>query len=179
MNDDLNFIRIATGVSAHGLNGRLKILIISDILERFQKDRFIYAFINGFYKKYTIKDFELYKNKYGLISFDNVKDKLTADKLAGVNFFINIKEAKSGRKYLDKDSFFYFDLLDCEVYYKNELFGEIKDLLEGGSCNILVILAKNKKEYLVPFVKSMVDISKLSKKKIKIFPVSGLLEEQE
>lgn len=178
MSLNLDYIRIGKLVGPHGLDGRLKVLIVSDVAGRFEGLKDIYACLNGFYKKYPVETYEPYKDKYGLIRLKNVDNRELAEELVGIDLFIKFEEAQRDRKTLDHDTYFYYELVGCKVFLKKQLFGEVVDIFEGGAGEILVIADKNNKEYLIPFVESMVNIENIKKEQIEITPVEGLLEEQ-
>jgi 16S rRNA processing protein RimM len=178
LSNSLEYIRIGKLAGAHGLDGRLKVLIISDIDSRFETVRDVFVCLNGFYRKESLTEFEPYKNRYGLIKLKSVNDKIAADQLSGCDLFITKTEAEKSKEKLDTDTFYYYDLIDCDVILDGNNFGKVENVIEAGAGEILIIEDENGKEFLIPFVESMVDVSMLNDKKIVIMPAEGLLEEQ-
>lgn len=171
-----NYLRIAKIKSAHSLDGKLKIHVISDIAERFEKGNTVYLKLKEVYKKYVISGFNPVKKRMALLKLEGVNDRNSAELLDGVEIFIDKATAESIRPELDEDSFFYQDLIGCLVKYKGRDFGVVVDIFEGGSGDLLVIEDKNKKTVLIPFVEQMVDTRGISEKTIEINPVEGLLD---
>ena len=170
------FIRIAIITGVHGLLGRLKIKVTSDLLERFEVENIIYLKIDGQYNKFKITEFINYKKKVGLIRLEGIDDRNKAEKFRGTEIFIEKDNAEKTRDKLGEDSFYHYDLLGCSVYYKGALFGKIVKILEAGAGDVLVISDKNCKEFMIPFVESMVDTKNIFDNKIEIYPVEGLFD---
>jgi len=171
-----NYLRIAKIKSAHSLDGKLKIYVISDIAERFEKGNSVYLKLKEEYKKYVISSFNPVKKRTALLKLEGVSDRNNAEILEGVEIFIDKAVAESIRSELDEDSFFYQDIIGCKVLYQGRDFGIVTDIFEGGSGDLLVIEDKNKKTVLVPFVDQMVDTGKIAEGMIEITPVEGLLD---
>jgi len=171
-----NFQRIAKIKSAHSLDGKLKIYVVSDIAERFEKGNTVYLNLKDQYKKYVISSFNPTKKRTALLKLEGVNDRNSAELLDGVEIFIDKATAESVRPELDQDSFFYQDIIGSTVKYKGRDFGTVVDIFEGGAGDLLVIEDENKKTVLVPFVGEMVDTGRISEKIIEITPVEGLLD---
>jgi len=176
LNIENNYLRIAKIKSAHSLDGKLKIHVISDIAERFEKGNTVYLKLKEEYKKYVINSFNPMKKRSALLKLEGVNDRNGAELLAGIEIFIDKSAADSIRPELDEDVFFYQDIIGCNVKYKGGDFGVVVDIFEGGAGDLLVIEDKNKKTVLIPFVDQMVDTQRISEKTIEITPVEGLLD---
>ena len=176
MNLENNYLRIAKIKSAHSLDGKLKIHVISDIAERFEKGNTVYLKHKEEYRGYVISSFNPTKKRSALLKLEGVNDRNGAELLEGIEIFIDKAAADSIRLELDEGVFFYQDIIGCTVKYKGRDFGVVTDIFEGGAGDLLVIEDKNKKTVLVPFVDQMVDTSGISEKTIEINPVEGLLD---
>jgi len=77
---------------------------------------------------------------------------------------------------LEKDNYYLFQIIGCSVVTKTgERIGSVKDLL----CiedNDLLVVAKGKREILIPFVQSICLEVNLKRKEILIDPPEGLSE---
>lgn len=175
-NKEKSYLRIAVITGAHGLNGRLKVFLISDIISRFEKGKKILLKKNENYNEFKVLEFKQHKGRNYLLLLEKVNDRNLAESLKGIEIFIEKSIAEDTRDQLEEDSFYYFDLIDCKVYHNNKEFGLVKDIIEAGSGNVLVIKTLDGIEHMVPFVESMVDTSFISEKKIKINPVEGLFD---
>jgi len=171
-----SFLRIGVIAGAHALNGRLKIYVVSDNLDRFASGETVYLKIGNNYKKYTVKEFSVFKGKYCLLRFDRINDRNSAEACKGIEIYIDREQAEKTRESLDHDAFYYFDLIGCSVYINDQRFGEVINILEAGAGEILVITDSKGKEFMVPFVDSMVNTAKISEKRLDIDPVEGLID---
>lgn len=171
-----NYLRIAKVKGAHSLDGKLKIHVISDIAERFDKGNKVYLKLKDGYREFVISSFNPMKKRIALIKLEGVNDRNNAEMYEGIEIFIDKADAESIKPELEEGSFFYHDIIGCKVKYKGRDFGVVVDIFEGGAGDILVIEDKNRKSVLVPFVDGMADTGRISEKIIEITPVEGLLD---
>ncbi|MDR3236948.1 MAG: ribosome maturation factor RimM [Spirochaetia bacterium] len=176
MSNDDGFLRIAYVLDAHGLNGRLKVAVISDNPGRFDIGASVYLELNGLYSLYTVADFNFSKRRTALLQLKEVLDRNQAESLRGAGIFITKEEAERTRDELDNDSFYYYDIIGCDVYLDNSLFAKVTDIMNSGGGDILVIKDTDGRELLLPFVESMADTSRMRERRIDISPVEGLFD---
>jgi 16S rRNA processing protein RimM len=174
--NDKEFTRIARIVGAHALNGRLKVYVISDIPDRFKKGNRVFLELKEGFKKYIISDFKEFKGSIALLGLEGVNNRTDADMLKNIDVCIDFETAEKGREFIDKDAFFYRDIIGVAVFHNNVVFGKVIDLFEAGAGEILVIENEEKREVLVPFVESMVNTDRIKDGIIEISPVEGLLD---
>jgi len=170
------YVRIAIVVGSHGLNGRLKLRMTTDNPDRFAKNSELILLVNGIYKTDRVKDFSYVVGKPGLLSLNGINTRNESDDLKGVEIFIKKDLAEKSRSDFDEDSFYYYDLIGCEVFIDSKSFGFVDNLMEAGSGIILVVKDFSEKSHLIPFVKEMVDTKRIKEKKIDITPIEGLIE---
>ena len=174
-----SYLRVAKIIGPHSLDGKLKIHVISDIEERFEKGGMVYLGVKDAYKKFIISGFIPVKKRIALLKLEGIDDRNSAEIIGKAEIFIDKSTAEAIRPDLDEDTFFYQDLIGCSVLYEKFFFGTVIDILEGSSVDILIIETKdkdNKKQILMPFVESMVDTSNIGKKEIEINPIEGLID---
>lgn len=167
------YLRIGKILGTHGLKGHLKVKILSDFPERFSKGNQVYLYMNGFYKKHIIKDVGLLKDRLLRVKFDSLEDVDEAKSYRGFEIFVSSDELIKSD---DKDSFHIFEIINLNVFYKEISFGKVKDVIEAGGGQTLVIEFENR-EYLVPFIKAMVDVD-LHEKRLILNTPDGLIENQ-
>lgn len=170
------YIRIARITGSHSLKGELKIYLVTAMPERFEPGNTIYLKLNAGFKKYTVQDFRFQRGKPSLLKLDGVEDRNSADLLKGMDVYIDGVSAESFRKELEEDSFFYYDIIGCTVLFRGNDFGHVKDIVEAGSGEILVIEDLKGKRVMIPFVGSMVSTDRIEERIIEISPVEGLLD---
>jgi 16S rRNA processing protein RimM len=174
-----SYLRVAKIIGPHSLDGKLKIHVISDIAERFEKGGIVYLGVNDAYKKFIISGFIPVKKRIALLKLEGIDDRNSAEIIGKAEIFIDKSTAEAIRSDLDEDTFFYQDLIGCSVLYEKFFFGTVIDILEGSSVDILIIETEDKdnnKQILIPFVESMVDTSNIEKKEIEINPIEGLID---
>ncbi|MBN2159113.1 MAG: 16S rRNA processing protein RimM [Spirochaetes bacterium] len=174
--DDDGYIRIAVVTGAHGLTGRLKILVTSDIRERFANNKSVIIKIKDHYRKFRIEEFTGRGEKDGLLKLEGINDRDAAMTYKGSDIVIEKSEAEKTRIALDDDSYYYYDIIGCAVLYRGQPFGTVTGILEAGAGEILVISIGGGKEFMVPFVESMVDTEKIGNGILTIHPVEGLFD---
>jgi len=174
MTDD--YIRIAVAAGAHGLTGRLKVLVISDIRERFDEGKSVFIKTKTGFREFTILNFIGQKGRSGLLQLEGIHDRDAALSLKGFDICIERAEAERTREVLDEDSYYYFDVIGCAAYCKDRQLGTVTDILEAGSGEILIISNDEGRQFMVPFVESMVDTKDIRNRRLDINPVEGLFE---
>jgi 16S rRNA processing protein RimM len=171
------YVRIGVITGAHGLTGRLKILVITDISERYEAGNKVFIQYGDRYREHRIIQFSDGGKKSGLLQLDGIDNRDAALALKGSALWIEQSEAESAREALGEEGFFYyFDIIGCAAYTRGRLLGTVSDILEAGSGEVLVITDETGREFMVPFVESMVDTSDIRDKKLYLDPVEGLLD---
>jgi 16S rRNA processing protein RimM len=175
LKDDLDLVRIGRINGPHGLKGFVKVAVISDVDGRFEEGGRVYIGNEDSFNEQTIIHFETHKGRIAIAQFSGIGDLNTAESSSGANIFITREEVENSRELLSDGEFYYYDLVGLSVYHQGVLFGEITEILEGGSGHILRIRGKDAKDYHIPFVDEMVDTSRVAEKRIDITPVEGLI----
>ena len=174
MSDD-DFLRVGRVAGAHGLNGRLRVVVISDNPGRFEAGKSVYVSLNDSYDSYTIEGFQLIKRRLALLSLKGISDRNQAEALGRAELFVAKEDAERARDELGSDSFYYYDIIGCDVYLDNNLFAKVTDIMQAGG-DVLIIKSMDGRELMVPFVESMTDTSRISERRIDISPVEGLFD---
>ncbi|MCP4130304.1 MAG: 16S rRNA processing protein RimM [bacterium] len=173
-----DYLEIAVITGAHSLHGRLRILVLTDIMDRFTVGREIFLKEEGKYNKYKVLEFQEQKGKVCRLFLEGINDRDEALSYKGKGIYIEKAEAERTRsEYLEEDSYYYYELIGCTVYWKEKQFGRVVDILEAGAGEILIIETDEGKRHMVPFVESMVDTAHVFEKRIDIDPVEGLFDD--
>ena len=159
-------IKIAKIVSAHGLNGEVKIFPYTDDLSNFKEYKQIY--IDG-------EELEIISQKIAskfivlkLKGFDYIDD---VKRLLNKDVFIDKVQMPS----LDEGEYYIHELIAMEVYSEaDELIGTVKDVMETSANHVLVV-DHDGKEALIPFVKAFIKELDLKRRKIKVKLIEGIL----
>lgn len=170
------YLRIGTITGAHGLHGRLKVYVTTDVGGRFRSGNTVYCENAGSFESLTVEEASEVRGKMAIVKVEGVGDRNAALALRGRGLFIDRETAEKTRSDLDEDEFYYYDLIGCDVRYQGRHFGSVTELMKAGSGEILVITDVRGGTHMVPFVKDMVDVEKLNEGVITIHPVEGLLD---
>lgn len=162
----MDLIKIAKIVSAHGLNGEVKIFPYTDDLSNFKEYKQIY--IDG-------EELEIVSQKIAskfivlkLKGFDYIDD---VKRLLNKDVFIDKVQMPS----LDEGEYYIHELIAMEVYSEaDELIGTVKDVMETSANHVLVV-DHDGKEALIPFVKAFIKELDLKRRKIKVKLIEGIL----
>ncbi|WP_072682154.1 ribosome maturation factor RimM [Arcobacter sp. LA11] len=116
-----NKIYVAKLGKAVGLKGHLRLIIDSDFPNQFKKNA---IFTTN--KKLELKVQE-YNMSRELIKFENYDDVDIAKKLTNQELYVSQEDTKENCK-LEKDQFFWFDLIDCKIVENGKTLGIVKDI---------------------------------------------------
>lgn len=111
-----------------------------------QKDRFIYL---KFKEISSIDQAELYKESLIMIDSDNLNQ-------------------------IDNDTFYHYQLLNMDVYYKDKMIGKIREITDNGPQDLLRI-QNEKNSFLVPFIDEFIECIDVENKKIILKNIEGLI----
>lgn len=155
-------------VNVHGIKGEVKIYPYTDHIELF--NNLDYLLIDGI--KHAISDTRIHQQMV-LTHIENVDSRDEAIKFVNKVVYINRED---GTK-LEKDSYYFVDLLDCEVFEDEISLGKIKDIIQTGSNDVYVV-RKNSDELLIPALKSVVLEVDVMKKVIRVRLPEGLVDNE-
>lgn len=162
----MDLIKIAKIVSAHGLNGEVKIFPYTDDLNGFKDYNEIY--IDG-------EELEIISQK--------IASKFIVLKLKGFDYIDDVKRLidkdvfidKAKMPSLDEGEYYIHELIAMEVYSEADKFiGTVKDVMETSANHVLVV-DHDGKEALIPFVKAFIKELDLKHRKIKVKLIEGIL----
>lgn len=161
----MRLLECAKILTTHGIKGEVKIKIITDDLNRFNKGNILY--VGDEKEVITINSFRMSKGM-GLITFNNITNINDVLKYIGKSIYVDTDM-------YDDDSIYYDDLIGCNVFDKGKLIGICEDVMEVPQGEILVIKLENGKQGFVPFVDEFIKEIDIEKKQIDIESIEGLL----
>lgn len=167
----MEYIKVGRIINTHGIRGELKVLPLTDNLDRFDDLKIVYIGNNK--EKVEIEQVKYHKGLaiIKLKEFDNINQVL---KFKDDFLYIDVEDKVE----LPVDHYFIFDIVDCNVYdTKGRKIGVVTDVLQYTSNDVYVVkdMEKNK-EYLIPAVKEFVVDIDVENKKIIIDPIEGMIE---
>lgn len=161
-------------VGTHALKGEVKIYSESDFKEaRFKKGNVLFIDYSGEKVEVTVASHREHK-EFDLVSFEGLNSINDVEKYVKCELYVEETQLDD----LEEDEFYYFELIGCTVLTdKDEELGIVKNVVNYGASDILVISGTNNKEVMIPFVNDFILDVDLETRTIKINPVEGLLGE--
>lgn len=171
-----DMIHIATLGKSVGLKGEMKFHIQSDFPEQFVKGASFYINKN---ETLTIGSINLVK---GLIKIEGYDSPEIAKKLTNTKLFTTVDKTREAVD-LDKDQYFWFDIMGCMVYEDSKLLGKVLEIERMATTDYLVIETDIKlvnegfsKSFLVPYQKNFIASVSIDTKVIKAIGAFDILE---
>ena len=168
------YLEIGKIVNTHGTRGEVKVIPLTDDPARYYELKWVYIGNHDFIEKYNIENVRISGNTV-IMKFGEANDINRAKLLKGL--FVKIDREHAVK--LPEDTFFICDLIGCGVYDEcngNKL-GTLDNVIKTGSNDVYVIKTENKKEILVPALKSVVKKVSVKDKKIWVLLPEGLVED--
>lgn len=154
-------VRVGQIVNSFGLDGRVKVLPLTDFLERFEKG----ARLRLHDDWVTIDGAQWHKDQL-LLKLSGIDDRTAADKLKWA--YVEAEEME--RPELDDDEYFTDDLLGMKVKtVEGEDLGTVDDVLGMPAQDVLVV-----GQIMIPAVKQFVKGVDVSKREITVELIPGM-----
>lgn len=166
------YLAVGKVVNTHGVKGELKVMPITSDISRFDYLLFVSVYNEGTYKEYRVLNCRIHKD-FVLMTLKGIENMNDAEKLKGQELLVHRKHAKP----LDEDEFFICDIIGIEVYEDDTLLGTLTDVLETGSNDVYIITDKNRKELLLPALKSVVEKVDVEGRRMQVRIPEGLIDE--
>jgi 16S rRNA processing protein RimM len=175
-----NWLEIGKIVGAQGLKGEVRVYPNTDFPERFEEPGTRWLRRSGATEPEAVT---LISGRYltgkGLyvIKLSGIDDRDQAEALRGCTLLV----PENDRPLLEDDEFHVLDLLELEVFDQTTqtLVGTVKDVISAGNDLLEVNLSQPKGKtttVLIPFVKAIVPVVDLERRRIEITPPTGLID---
>lgn len=170
----VQYLEIGKIINTHGVSGQVKVLPLTDDPERYMNLEWAYIDKNGKLERYTIESVRLVKN-FVIVKFDGINNMDLASKLKDKMIKVDREHAVELPQY----SYFICDLIGLDVFKENGAkLGELKDIIKTGANDVFVIETKNKKEVLVPALRSIVKYISIEDKIMNLVLPEGLIDDE-
>ena len=173
MNEKTDFLIIGRIVRPFGTRGEVKLIPITDHIDRFLGIKAVYVNRNGSYEKIGVESARPVKNAV-LLKLAQVANIDDAERLRNSIVYIDRQHAAP----IDDESHYYYDLLGCTVKTtQGDTIGKVFDIQNAGSCDVYCVRPENLPdgELLIPAVRDIVKKIDTRKKEIRIEVIDGLL----
>ncbi len=156
----------------HGLTGAVKVLLLTSFPKRFEHlRRVILEDRNGNRGSYTIQNL-FYQGNGVVLQFKEFSK--VSDVLPFVEGSVQISPGELMQ--LPQGSYYHFELLGMEVFLEDgRSLGELQEILSTGSNDVYVVRS-NGREHLIPATREVIREVDVSRKRMRIHPLEGLLE---
>lgn len=169
---DTGWATIGNVVAPFGVQGELKVLLLTDIPNRFNQLDVVYVGPN--HVQHRIERVRPYKGEMAVLKLQGIDDANAAEKMR--NFGLTIPESQLAQ--LPPDSYYQHDILGVQVFtLKERAIGPIVDIIVTGSNDVYVINSPDGKQILIPAIKDVVKQVDLRRKVMYIDPIAGLLDD--
>ncbi|ALX47445.1 ribosome maturation factor RimM [Lentibacillus amyloliquefaciens] len=168
-----NMFNVGKIVNTHGIKGEVKVQRITDFEDRFHSGgRLFLEKENGQLLELEIDGHRIHKG-FDLVQFSGFNNINDVEQFKGLNLKIDEEQQTE----LDKNEFYFHEIIGCVVYLTNgEKLGIIKEILTPGANDVWVVSRKDEKDVLIPYVEGIVKEVDISEQKVTIEPMEGLLD---
>lgn len=163
------YLVIGKIIKVVGLKGELRVFPSTDFsFDRFKKNKIIY--IGEDKKEYKIKTARNVEN-LPVISFENYEDINLVEDLKGQIIYI-----KKNIKDLPRDTYYFSDLIGCEIIDENNnSIGKVIKVEDYPAQRTLRVKTAQNKNILIPFVNAFIIKVDIENKKINVKLIEGML----
>lgn len=171
MTDTEDFLLIGTIVAPFGVRGQVKVKAFTDRPDHIARN--VRTILVGESRtEHTLR--RLIEHKPGVLIADihGVTSREAAEELRGEEVYIRAADAAP----LDPDEYFIHDLIGLAAETEDgQAIGKVRDVMETGAGNILVITRQGSADALVPMVRDFIAALDIPGGKVVIRPIEGLL----
>ncbi len=158
-------------VARFGIRGELKVLLLTDIPNRFAELDAVYA--GSDHIRHLIQSVRPYKGEMIVLKLEGIDDANTAESLRNQNLAIPVSELAQ----LPPDSYYQHDILGLMVItLDGQKLGSIVDIIVTGSNDVYAIKAPDGSQVLIPAIKDVIKQVDLIRRTMYIDPLPGLLD---
>ncbi|MBF0713920.1 ribosome maturation factor RimM [Gemella sp. GH3] len=167
-------LKVGKIVNTHALKGEVKVISSSHFEdERFSKgSKLLITRGNQVIKEVEIESSREHKGAF-LLKFFGIDSIEEAEKYKN----LQLKVDEEYLSELEDGEYYFYEIIGCEVFDKfNNKLGEIIDILQTGANDVWVVKNELGKEYLIPYIEDVVKYVDISKKRIDIEVMEGLID---
>lgn len=171
------YLMIGEVLRPHGVQGELRIRILTDYPERIGELQTVYLGTDvesPTLKPYAVEGMRMHQN-YGLLSLHGINTRDQADRLRGKFIMVDMEHAVP----LEEGEFYLFELLGLEVHtVDGESLGTIIEVIETGANDVYVVQSQRFGEVLVPVTEETVLETNIAAGIVTVRLPEGLLPPQ-
>jgi 16S rRNA processing protein RimM len=167
--DDL--LLIGTVVGTTGLRGHVRLRVVSNDIERICR-RVRTLYIGSPPRAVTLRRGAVSRPGVAVLQLAGIETTAAAAGLRGSDVYIHQRDAAP----LGDGEYFIHDLLGARVWLEDgSELGQVRDVIETGANDVLVVARRGAPEALIPMIREVVVGLQLAERRIVIRPLAGLL----
>jgi 16S rRNA processing protein RimM len=165
------FLLVGEITSSFGLRGQLKMVAVTNQIDYLQR-RIRTLYIGPKRQPYQIQKLIEHKPGILIVTLDGIANRDAAELLRGAEAFIREKDAAP----LGDGEYFIHSLYGLLVVTEaGEEIGRVREVLETGANDVLVVARTSGGEALIPIIRDVVRDLDVANGRIVIHPLEGLL----
>ncbi len=154
-----------------GIRGQLKLATVTSYPEHLR--RVTTVFVGEELRAYQLQHAFVHKTSVVVITLKGVSSRDDAEAFRGQDVYIRERDALP----LAADEYYLHDLPGLQVRTTEGVeVGVVKDVIETGANDVLVVSRSEGGEVLIPMIKDVIKQLDIAERTIKIEPLPGLLE---
>ncbi len=149
-----SFLIVAEVLRPHGVRGEIRVRILTDFPERLQPGKTVYLGRSADQQQaasLTLARVRM-QDDYGIFQLEGIDNRNDVEHWRGLFLMIPINEAVP----LEEDEFYAYQLIGMTLLNENgHVIGEIRDIMETGANDVLVVNSSEYGEILIPDIPGM------------------------
>ncbi len=167
------FIEIGRITAPHGVRGELRAQSFGNTSDSLAE--FDYAYLGPAKKRVEFLEARPHKNIV-ILRLEDVTSIEAAEALRGQYLYMKRAELPA----LDEGGFYHADLLGMMAVLEDGTeLGPVKEVLQTGANDVLILGEKGQKERLVPFIPDCIKEVSVESRRIVVTPLPGLFDEED
>jgi 16S rRNA processing protein RimM len=158
----MDYFRIGLILRPHGIRGEVKLLPLTDDINRFKELSDAYIEVQeGCYKKTFVRGAKIVPGESVIVSIEGVNTMDEAEMLRNRYLCVDREHAVT----LPEDTYFVSDLIGCKVFSSDgEELGELSDVYETNANDVYVVTGKRRLS--VPALRKLLDKVDIAQRRI-------------
>ena len=173
----MEWATIGKVVALFGIRGELKVLLLTDIPNRFEELDMVY--VGPDHQPHTIQRVRPYKGDLIILKLQGFDDAGAAEALRNTDLCIPLHSLAQ----LPAGSYYQHDIVGLRVFTLDETYlGNVVDIIATGGNDVYAVKmpdAPVSSQVLIPAIKDVIKQIDLQKRLIRIDPIPGLLDNRD
>jgi len=174
----MEYLSLGLILKTRGLKGEVKVKSSTDFASsRYKRKNKVYLYkeSSSDLKEVHVASYS-FNQGFDYVSFEELKDINLV--LPYIGYEIVVKKEEQPK--LKKDTYYYGDLVGCNVYDQNNNFiGKVTKVEDFSANQTLRIRLENGKDLLLPFMKAFIKKVDIDNETIEITPIKGMLSDED